>query len=149
MRLDPPPSKDEHFYRMWALAHDFCQGCGRSDAQSRRDFGGIPLSTHHFIKQHRAHEACVLLRLCWRDHALAENERPGAIYFPAGVRPASISIGLCMTLKMAREPEEVDWDRCRQLRGSNLPDFAPVPAWLEEEFRRNRPRDRERWFACR
>lgn len=140
MRLQPPPSKDKTVYQAFAAEFPFCFGCGRSDAQSRRDFGG-GLEIHHFIRQHRAAERCVLAMTCWRDHKLAH----GAIIRVNGLVLPTLSIGVYMTLKEARDYDGTDWDRCRQLRGSNLPDFERIPGFLEREFRRHRPRDKDLW----
>jgi hypothetical protein len=144
MRIQPEPNKSKTLYTQFAMSHTFCIGCGRSDEQARRDFGGIPLQTHHFIRDHRASEWCVLARCCWREHELAHGHTirvTGELVLP------KLHIGTFMTLKLVRYPEEVDWDRCRQLRGSNLPDFEPIPDWLEEDFRKHRPRDKDRFYT--
>lgn len=135
MKLQPPPSRDRVFYANWGAAHEFCQSCGRSNEQSRRDWGCIPLSTHHFIKQHRAHEACVLLRLCQGCHDLAEGRtiRVDGLVLP------KLTIGICRTLKLVRETSQVNWNRCRQLRGSELPELEKIPRFFEEQFRERRP----------
>ena len=138
MKIQPEPSKNLTFYRLWSCRHEYCQACGVPASKS--PWPG--LSTHHVIKQHRAHEACVLLRLCQTCHDAAE----GLTVKLNGVAWPKLTIGICLTLKASRESAEVDWKRCRQLRGSNLPDFEPVPAVVEEAFRRWRPRDTELWF---
>jgi hypothetical protein len=138
MRLDPAPSKDKDFYKEWSLRHRHCQACGIQ--WNRAPWPG--LSTHHLIKQHRAHEACVLLRLCQRCHDAAEGHtvRVDGVVWP------KLTIGVCLTLKLTREPEEVDFDRCKQLRGLNLPDFEPIPAIIEASYRKWRPRDKDRFY---
>ncbi len=132
------PSKDEEFYTAWGLAHWFCAACGRTEG----------LSTHHIIKQGRAHEACNLLRLCLHPcHDLAEVlDVPDA--FPTfGVRVIAsagrllpkITIGVALSMKLRCDPAEVDMDRLQQLRGSRLPDPEPIPAYFVRQFAANRP----------
>ncbi len=138
------PGKDEEFYREWSARHWYCAACGRTDG----------LSTHHLIKAGRAHEACVLLRLCWEPcHMLAEGldvPRPEGCrmewrdggfeyhpYFP------KLTIGICLSLKLRADPGELstaaDWQRLEQLRGSRLPDLEEIPELFQRLFKLNRP----------
>lgn len=141
MQLDPVPSKDKVAYAAWRARHTHCQACGISATKAERErWPG--LSAHHYIKQHRALESCVQLMLCSWCHCAAEGQtvRVNGVPWPR------LTIGVCRTLKAVREPEEVDWARCRQLRGSALPDFEAVPETIEQAYRAARPRDKRRFF---
>lgn len=139
MRIQPPPSKDKDFYKAWSLRHTWCQACGVS--QCRAPWPG--LSTHHFVKPHRAHEAPVLLRLCDPCHRAAEGL---TVRLEDGTVMPKLTIGICRTLKLVREPEEVNDERAAQLFGRNLPDHEPIPVFYEYRYRKNRPRDLQRYF---
>lgn len=127
------PCKSEAFYQAWSRAHEFCQACGvHKNAAPWQPFsGGIGLSTHHVEKRGRAHEACNLIRLCNRDHRLAEGDtiRSNGVVLPTLTRH------LCLLLKKLREPNEYDIDRIRELAnewvndpdvGELIPDFLVV-----------------------
>lgn len=150
------PSKDEKFYTAWGKAHDFCAACGRTEG------GAFGLSTHHIVKQGRAHEACNLLRLCLHPcHDLAEgmsirvpadtmrNNGTLAGYwhmqgiFPGGCLP-KITIGIALSMKLRCDPAEVDMSRLQELRGSRLPDPAEIPTYFVDLYRRNRPEEHAR-----
>lgn len=122
------PIKDEEFYRDWALAHHWCACCGRTDG----------LTTHHIVKQGRAHEACNLLRLCLDPcHNLAEGANIRA-FIPGELLP-KLTIGVCLTLKFINDPAEYDADRLQELRSSRLPDPEAVPEIFLAALRRARP----------
>lgn len=127
------PVRDPTLYREWALAHPFCQACGIGAAMAAQ-LRWPGLSTHHIVKQGRSDEPTVLLRLCQRDHDLAEGKTirvSGAVY-------PKLTIGICLALKFASEPHEFDPARLQRLRGSLLPELEPIPAFLEQEWRRFR-----------
>jgi hypothetical protein len=129
-RPRPKPSKDEAFYTAWGKAHDHCAACGRSGG------GALDLSTHHIVKQGRAHEAANLLRLCIHPcHDLAEglDVRVNGYLLP------KITIGVALSMKMRSDPAEVDLARLQELRGSRLPDPEVIPAAFVLAYRRNRP----------
>lgn len=141
MRIDPPPCKDKAVYAAWGARHQWCQACGVP--ASLAEFPG--LSTHHWIKQHRAFEGCVQLRLCHRCHQAAE----GLTVKVRGAPWPKLTIGVCRTLKLVRESEEYNEARCRQLRGSAIPNFEPIPDVIELSYRSHRPWDRVRFFGGR
>jgi hypothetical protein len=126
--------KDPVFYKAWAWAHTYCYCCG-----IRQNRGGPfrDLTTHHIVKPGRSDESCNLLRLCLRCHNLAEMQ---TIVWNGHTLP-TLPLGVCLTLKMARDP--VDWNptRLAQLYLQSLPDMLPVPDVLEQEYRINRPAD--------
>lgn len=152
MRLDPPPSKNKRAYAAWGAKHTYCQGCGISKAKAA--YPG--LSTHHIIKSHRALEGCVQIRLCHHCHQAAEGL---TVVVPeeliqgfAEIKETRIvwprlTIGACMAIKLAREPEEVNWERCEQLRGSLLPSLEPIPRLIEDSYRFHRPWDKKRFYG--
>lgn len=117
--------KDPAFYAAWAQAHRKCHACGipTSKAKSMRWPG---LSTHHIIKPGRSDEACNLLRLCQRDHDLAEGR---SIRVNGNLLP-KLSIGICLSLKKECSPGEWDPERLAWLFGKSLPDLEPIPSFL-------------------
>lgn len=131
------PCKDEDFYRTWSIDHDFCQACGIPAAQAAI-LRWPGLSTHHICKFKRSHEACNLLRCCQRDHDLAE----GKVIRVDGVPLPKLTLGIILTIKFTREPEEWDGDRLRALFGRELPECEAIPQFLVDEYRRWRGRSR-------
>jgi len=137
------PCKSLAFYAAWNRAHGHCAACGR-------DGGAFGLSTHHIVKQGRAHEATNLLRLCVHPcHDLAEglDVRGPAIegIIPPGIRVRSpgpllpkITIGIALSMKLRCDPSEVDMARLQELRGSRLPGAEPIPEFFERLYRANR-----------
>ncbi len=134
------PCKDEAFYTAWGRAHWYCAACGRTEG----------LSTHHIIKQGRAHEDCNLLRLCLHPcHDLAEGltvagdeewkHGPNGRKWKVRYLMPKITIGIALSMKLRCDPAEVDMDRLQQLRGSRLPDPEPIPAYFVRQFAANRP----------
>lgn len=128
------PVKDPVLYRDWAFAHPFCQACGIGATMAAR-LRWPGLSTHHMVKQGRSDEPTVLLRLCQRDHDLAEGRTVKA---PGGEPYPILTLGVCLSLKLASEPHDLDLPRLLKLRGCALPDFEPIPAFLQEEWYRFR-----------
>jgi len=125
-----PPSKDEEFYHRWGLDHPFCGCCGRQDG----------LSTHHIVKQGRAHEACNLLRLCQHPcHDLAEGLDVPYVGSSEDRLLPKLTIGVCLTLKWINDPAEYDAARLQELRGCRLPDPEPIPAAFATRLRWYRP----------
>ena len=138
------PSKDTAFYADWGRAHDYCAACGR-------DGGIFGLSTHHIVKQGRAHEACNLLRVCISPcHDLCElldvrgpakyaiNSRGCVERFPGELLP-KITLGIALSMKLRCDPAEVDMARLQELRGSRLPEPEPIPDEFIRSFKLNRP----------
>ncbi len=125
--MKPKRGGAERFYRQWSFWHDYCQCCGVS--AHRASWPG--LSTHHIVKFGRVHAACNLLRLCHRCHSLAEGltvrDRDGNPY-------PKLTLGICLWLKGADEPEDFDLDHLSELYGRNLPDLEPVPWCFEREW---------------
>lgn len=135
------PSKSKRFYSQWGEAHNFCAACGREDG------GVFGLSSHHIVKQGRAHEACNLLRLCISPcHDLAEGmtirgEGEPCVGFPEirkNMLLPKITLGIALSLKLRCDPDEVDWDRLQELRGSKLPELEPIPTYFVDLWKRNR-----------
>lgn len=129
--------KDKDFYSDWAVEHDFCQCCGihRLKAQFERWPG---LSTHHMVKPGRSDERCNLLRLCERCHACAEMETR---VDGKGQKLPYLPLGVCLTIKQLREPEDVDLERLEYLYGQKLPVLEPYPQVYQDEFAYWRPWD--------
>lgn len=137
------PSKDEDFYKDWGRAHWYCAACGGP--------GGWPgLTTHHIVKQGRAHEACNLLRMCRHPcHDLAEGltvvgddkwkRSPSGKRWKVAYSLPKITIGIALSLKLRCDPAEVDFARLQELRGSRLPDPEPIPIFFQRLFKQNRP----------
>lgn len=120
--------KDPVFYRDWAVAHPFCQGCGIG--ARRAPFPG--LSTHHLVKPGRSDEPCNLLRLCHRCHERAEGVR---VATPERVLPPVLP-GVWLNVKRLREPADWDPARLEQLLGHALPRLETVPVDLARSWLR-------------
>lgn len=141
-----PPSKDEDFYQWWGIEHCYCACCGSTNG----------LSTHHIVKQGRAHEACNLLRLCVHPcHDLAEGldvPDPAGLAWKHSKTHGDITtrllpkltIGHCLFLKWINDPHEYDGLRLQELRGSRLPDPEPVDERFLNSLRRAAP-----WLSVR
>lgn len=121
------PSKDENAYREWSARRVFCYACGYPG-------DWLPLQTHHIVKPGRSHDACNLVRLCHRDHCLAE----GLDVREFGKLLPKLTIGMCLTLKQHMDPDEYDAARLEQLRGSRLPDAEPIPEYFLEQYAKRR-----------
>ena len=125
-------------YRAWALAHPFCQLCGK--AHKDAEFDGFCLTNHHLVKWGRSDEPCNLLRLCWTPcHMVCEGlsvVNPDGVH--AGDRYPKLTLGAALTLKRLRDPGEVDMERLAELRGYALPVEEPVPQFWLDEYRRRR-----------
>lgn len=126
--------KDEDFYEGWSRLHDYCMACGIGNAKAAFRDGGISLSTHHIIKPGRSDERCNLLRLCRRDHDLAEL----LTVTVSSVALPTLPIAVCLTIKKLREPHDHDPERLAELYGVRLPDPQPIPAFLAREWARRR-----------
>jgi hypothetical protein len=136
------PGKDREFYREWALDHPHCMACGIGETPARHErWPG--LSTHHIVKNGRAHEAPNLIRLCQRDHDLAE----GHTVREAGAVLPVLKPGMILLLKAVRDPGAWDPARLKALRFAGLPDLLPPPPAVEAEYRRRRPADRRRFLT--
>ncbi len=126
------PCKSETLYRAWSASKLWCAACGAD---------WFPLETHHMVKAGRSHESCNLLRLCHRDHTLAEgldvrDERTGRLL-------PKLPLAVCLSLKLRADPGELstaaDWSRLEELRGSRLPAPAAIPPFFLDLWRANRP----------
>lgn len=122
------PSKDEDTYRAWSAQRTFCYACGH-----KGDW--LPLETHHIVKAGRAHEPCNLIRLCHRDHCLAEGLD---VRDERGELLPKLTIGMCLSLKSIQDPEEYDAARLEQLRGSRLPEPEAVPEYFMRQYAKRR-----------
>lgn len=133
--------KDEGFYREWGAEHAYCHVCGISESQARRIWWP-GLSSHHIVKAGRSHEACNLLRLCDLHHRLAE----GAQVREGGELLPKLTLAICLTVKMIRDPGAWNPERLTQLFRRNLPDLEPIPPVFESEYRMRRWRDTQFFF---
>lgn len=130
--------KDKDFYAAWNAAHDYCHCCGIAQHLAPSDYGGVGISTHHVVKSGRSDEACNLLRLCGRCHDLAEGHtirRPDRTTWP------KLSLAVCLSIKLVRDPDDFDPVRLAALFGRRLPDALPIPDVFEESYRARRPWD--------
>lgn len=122
---------DEKFYKAWGKAHGHCQCCGYSGSAF-----GRTLTSHHIIKPGRSHEACNLLRLCQRCHSLAELLQVRGK--DKEVMP-KLTIGVCLAIKLTREPEAFDAARLEVLLGQKLPEVGVIPEIFEKEYGEAKP----------
>lgn len=130
------PVRDPEMYRAWALEHPWCQACG-IDAASAHAERWPGLSTHHIVKAGRSDERCNLLRLCKRCHDLAELL---TVKGGDGRELPRLTLAVCLAVKRDRDPGDWAPGRLAELRyPMALPAPAPVPAFLEEEYRRRLP----------
>lgn len=128
------PVKDKVFYDEYALERPWCEACGVSASRApyHHHCGGVGLSRHHLVKFRRSDEATNLLVLCNRDHQLAEGillRDPST-----GLLLPKLTLGMCLSIKKARSPELLDLDRLAELYGQALPDFEPIPEFIEREW---------------
>lgn len=143
----------------WGRAHDFCAACGAGE------YGLHVLTNHHIIPGSggRSDEPCNWLRLGMHVcHDLASGldvRRPGShvrcetcgdrnpscrwckgrgITWKPGTLLPKITLGIALSLKLRCDPDEVDWDRLQELRGSKLPNLEPIPQFFIDLWKRNR-----------
>lgn len=120
------PVKNQNWYTAWNKDHTFCMACGiPEDAARVHRWPG--LSTHHIIKRGRSDEPCNLIRLCQRCHDAAECLGTGK-KFPW------LTLGIILTIKKMRDPDNWNPERLKELRLKNLPDLLPVPDVLMHEW---------------
>ena len=113
------PVRDRAFYDQYLMDHTRCFFCGQRDGLSR----------HHIIGGvGRSDEACNLTIAClMRCHPLAEGERVAegkTIYEP-------LTLGMVLSVKKMRTPDEMNLERLTELYGQTLPDFEQPPAWIK------------------
>jgi hypothetical protein len=116
----------------WGRRHDVCAACGAGE------YGTHVLTTHEIIggSGGRSQEPCNWLRLGWEPcHLLASGLdcRGEKNWFLP-----KITLGIALSLKLRCDPDEVDWDRLQELRGSKLPDLEEIPRHFVDLWRRNR-----------
>lgn len=126
----------------WGRRHDFCAACGA------REYGLHVLTTHEIIggQGGRSQEPCNWLRLGWHAcHQLASGldvRGPAWTHRTMGRIPGDllpkITLGIALSMKLRCDPDEVDWDRLQELRGSRLPDPEDIPRHFVDLYRRNR-----------
>jgi hypothetical protein len=133
------PIRDEELRAVWSAQHTYCQACG----VHARDAPWPGLSTHHIIKPGRSDEPCNLLRLCARDHDLAELK---AVRVKGTLLP-KLPWPVCCSLKAIREAEASDPVRLATLAKRLEIELPPIPRLIEAEFRRNRPWDGKRFAS--
>jgi hypothetical protein len=130
------PVDDPAFYLKWALEHRRCMACGVPYYHAAKQNHGVGLTRHHVVKFRRSDEPCNLLTLCGRDHDLAEGRQ---VRVPGGdgseIYPA-LTLGVCLTLKTVRDPENWDPGRLAELFGRALPGREPIPEFLQREWLR-------------
>lgn len=131
------PVDDPAMYKQWAVDHPYCMACGVSarEAPFAPNCGGIGLSTHHIIKPGRSDEKCNLLRLCKRDHDLAEGMR---IRVRGELLPV-LTIGVCLTLKKVRDPGDWNPERLTELFRQTLPEMEAIPDVIQADWKRRHP----------
>lgn len=124
------PVKDPVLYGRYVEDFPYCQACGLPLYAAVKQT--VSLTRHHIIKFRRSDERCNLLVLCSRDHDLAElrSVRRGGLLLP------KLTLGVCLSLKLLRTPDEYDAERLAELFGQALPDLEPVPQFLVDEWRR-------------
>lgn len=119
------PVKDEVVYRTYFDEHPYCEACGGKDTISR----------HHIIKFGRSDEKTNLLVLCYRCHSLAEGLR---VRNPETQELwPRLSIGVCLTIKKTRDPQDLNLPRLKELYGSSLPEMEQIPQWLVDEWNKS------------
>jgi hypothetical protein len=126
------PVKDKRLYDLYLEEHPYCQICGVPSHVAPNTNGGIGLSRHHIVKFGRSDEKCNLLSVCARCHSLAEGRliRVGESLLP------KLTLGIVLTLKQLRTPNEYNAERLAQLYGQTLPDLEQVPDWVVAEWKR-------------
>lgn len=127
------PREDVAFRKAWAAERLWCQCCGGA--------AGLWFSAcavHHVVKRGRSGGAddspTNLLMACLRCHELME----GQVVVYDGVRRQPLPFGSQLTLKATRDPGEYDAARLAELHGGSLPVLEPLPAWIEQSWRRCR-----------
>ena len=130
------PVKDAALYRAFFEDHPYCAACGvpTGKAAFAPDCGGIGLSRHHIIRFKRSDEVCNLATLCSRDHNLAEGHQIRCEQ--TGLVLPTLTLGMVLSIKSERFPDEYDADRLAVLYGRALPDLEPIPEFLEASWRR-------------
>jgi hypothetical protein len=128
---------DPVMYAAWAREHQFCQVCGISDRRARVE-SGVRNSVHHVVKFRRSDERTNLLKCCNRCHSLCEGLQ---IRHSDGTLYPTLPLGVVLTVKRSREPQDFDAARLEVIYGRQLPWPKPLPWIFEEQFRRNRPKD--------
>jgi hypothetical protein len=120
---------DPVFYKDWSNARPYCMACGIP--ARKMPFPGA--SVHHIVKFRRSDEPTNLLKMCGVCHDSAEGiERIG----PFGIPWPLLPLGVCLSIKAAREPADFDIDRLRVLYGFGLPEMLPIPPEVEASWRR-------------
>jgi len=126
------PVRSPSVRQSWARERNFCQICGISGglAAMHRWPG---LETHHLIKTGRSDEGTNFLRLCSRDHRLAEGHqiRENGIVLP------KLTLGNCLWAKSLRDPKEFDPVRLEKLYHRPLPDLEVIPEFFLLEWQRH------------
>ncbi len=111
----------------WAERREHCSACGVSKKAARRRDGQAP-GPRHICLINRVNEPGNLLFLCARCARLAD-----------GKGEPHMGIGVLLTIKVVRDPDEYDPGLLAVLFGQELPDLMPVPDAIEREFRRHHP----------
>lgn len=125
---------DPVLYADWAALRPWCQACGIGSREAVR-LRWPGLSRHHVVKAGRSDEPTNLLMLCRRCHDLAEglSVREHDVLLP------TLRLGVCLTLKALRDPQEYDPERLARLLHRPLPPLLPVPRAIASEYHRRRP----------
>lgn len=113
------PVKSRATLERFAAEQDRCACCwiGRNPTLDRR------LEIHHLVKLGRSDERCNLLMLCNECHRLAEGERIRV----AGELLPTLTLGMCLWLKLESDPEHFDLARLTKLRHWNMPPLEMLP----------------------
>lgn len=131
------PVDDEAGRKARAKKKTSCLFCGVDRKLAPMLYGGVPCSVHHIIRSGRSDEACNEAFICGRCHDLVHD---GNIRDPKTKELLPrLTLGIQLTLKKIRDPENWNPDRLQELFGQALPDLLPIPDFLEREYRQNKP----------
>jgi hypothetical protein len=127
---------DERARKAWMKQRTHCAACGISKHDAPRRDAGLPLSCHHVIRGLRSDEPTNWLCCCARCHGLIHDDQVRI----DGVLVPKLTLGVILTVKSVRHPNEYDAVRLAALFGrACLPDLLPIPDFYEAEYRKRRP----------
>jgi hypothetical protein len=133
LRQKANPTQDEEFYRRWRQDHWFCQVCGIEDWNAVK-FRSGPTTAHHLVKPGRSHESCNLIKLCTRDHDLAENRDWRGWINGQPIDYPHLTLGMLLTAKQRTEPQDIDIPRLEALWGRMGIELEPLPQIFLDEW---------------
>ncbi len=127
--------RDDESRKEWAetKALSGCTVCGRPSACWRG------WSVHHILPGRcgRSDEPTNWLFVCAICHDLLEKRQIRNPKTKAVLQ--TIPLGLALTIKLVRNYEDWSSERLAILSGVRLPSLLAIPAWIENEYRRNHP----------